>query len=211
MKLGGYPVNSEYWSDAVNDLAQADSVMATLIQRHPHGKLTSRGEPFTTLARAITGQQISVKAADAVWSRLVKQVEPTSVAVALLSIETLRSCGYSYRKSEYLHDLARYFNDGLLSVTAWATMDDDAVIRDLIRIRGIGRWSAEMFLLFNLLRPDVLPLADIGLQTAMLRLYPQLVGRGLPGLREQGEQWRPWRSVATWYLWRSLDPVDVAY
>lgn len=210
MKLGGYPVNSEYWSDAVNDLAQADSVMATLIQRHP-GKLTSRGEPFTTLARAITGQQISVKAADAVWSRLVKQVEPTSVAVALLSIEALRSCGYSYRKSEYLHDLARHFNDGLLSVAAWATMDDDAVIRDLIRIRGIGRWSAEMFLMFNLLRPDVLPLADIGLQTAMLRLYPQLEGRGLPGLREQGEQWRPWRSVATWYLWRSLDPVDVAY
>lgn len=203
--------DSDYWALATRQLAQADAVMARLIACYPHAQLQSRGDAFETLARAITGQQISIKAADTVWQRLLALTAVNPAAIAAQPAIALRACGYSQRKVEYLHDLARHFADGLIDPATWPNMDDAAIIADLTQIRGIGQWSAEMFLMFNLLRPDVLPVDDIGLQNAFAMHYPELQPFNKAGLRRYAERWQPWRSVATWYLWRSLDPVAVAY
>jgi DNA-3-methyladenine glycosylase II len=200
-----------YWDRARRELARADPVLAAIIRRHPRVHLVPRGEPFHTLARAIVGQQISVAAAQSVWNRFadaVGAIDPESVLRQ--PAPRLRACGLSARKCEYISDLARRFADGTVRVHKWPAMDDEAVIEDLTQVRGIGRWTAEMFLMFNLLRPDVLPLADLGLRKGIERAY----FRRRPALRTMarlGETWRPWRSVATWYLWRSLDPVPVEY
>ena len=201
----------DYWGLATTQLAEADTVMATLIARYPHAQMHSRGDAFETLARAITGQQISIKAADTVWQRLLNLSAVTPTAIASQSVIRLRGCGYSQRKVAYLHDLARHFADGLIDPAAWLYMDDAGIIADLTRIRGIGQWSAEMFLMFNLLRPDVLPVDDVGLQRAFALHYPDGQPHDKSALRRHAECWRPWRSVATWYLWRSLDPVAVVY
>jgi DNA-3-methyladenine glycosylase II len=201
----------DYWSLATAQLSQADAVMARLIAHYPHGQLQSRGDAFVTLARAITGQQISIKAADSVWARLLALTEITPARIGACSVADMRACGYSQRKVEYLHDLARHFVTGLIVPSAWETMSDAEIISDLTRIRGIGQWSAEMFLMFNLLRPDVLPLDDIGLQRAIALHYPDTLPHTKAKLRQHAALWQPWRSVATWYLWRSLDPVLVAY
>ena len=115
------------------------------------------------------------------------------------------------RKAEYIYDLARHFDSGAIDPSRWADMDDEAIISELIHVRGIGRWTAEMFLMFHLLRPNVLPVDDLGLQKAVSLLYFQGESSGAPGVRFVAENWAPWRSVATWYLWRSLDPVPVVY
>lgn len=201
-----------YWDDACAALAAADPVMAELIARYPGLTLTSRGDVFHTLARSIVGQQISVKAADSVWGRLGKTLgEVESPLVLAASVETLRSCGLSARKVEYLSDLAGHHQAGKLDPQAWQSWEDEAIIAELCTIRGIGRWTAEMFLIFYLLRPDVLPLDDIGLIRAIAEYYH--AGERLPRktLQHIAEPWRPWRSVATWYLWRSLDPLPVEY
>ncbi len=200
-----------YWPLAVAHLSEADPIMADLIARCPPTRMQSRGDPFTTLARAITGQQISVKAADTVWRKLLNLTEITPQAIIGQPVQGLRDCGYSQRKVEYLHDLARHFAEGLVDFSAWAEMEDSAIIAALTQIRGIGQWSAEMFLMFNLLRPDVFPLADIGLQKAIALHYPRMAPQDKIAWRQHADRWRPWRSVATWYLWRSLDVVAVAY
>lgn len=202
---------SDYWHIACAELSQSDTVMAGLIARYPVGKMQNRGDAFVTLARAITGQQISVKAADSVWARLSALTDITPAEIAACSVADMRSCGYSQRKVEYLHDLARHFVAGLVVPSGWNTMSDAEIISDLTQIRGIGQWSAEMFLMFNLLRPDVLPLDDIGLQRAIALHYPDTLPHTKAKLKQHAQRWQPWRSVATWYLWRSLDPVIVAY
>ena len=186
--------------------------MAELVQRFTVDSLVSRGDPFSTLARSIVGQQISVKAADSVWSR-VSALLPvlTTETVLAATTEELRACGLSARKVEYLGDLARHFADGQIHLKRWAAMSDAAIIIELTAVRGIGIWTAEMFLIFNQLRPDVFPLDDIGLQKAVAQFYFQGERVTRPVLAAFGERWRPWRSVATWYLWRSLDPVPIAY
>lgn len=199
------------WQRAVAELAERDEVMGQLIKRFPNSCLSSRGNAFETLARAITGQQISVKAADSVWQRLRNRTPIAPDALVCLAVDDLRQCGYSARKAEYLHDLAHHFCHGLLSESVLRVSNDEEVIQSLTRVRGIGRWSAQMFLLFHLQRPDVLPLDDIGLQRAMRLHYPALRDAGLTALKQHAERWQPWRSVATWYLWRSLDPVEVLY
>ncbi len=202
----------EYWVKAKRALTREDPVLAAIIRNHPGISLVCRGEPFYTLARSIVGQQISVQAAATVWRRFevaVGRVSPGNVLRA--SNAALLTCGLSRRKSEYIIDLASHFDTGALDPDAWPTLDDDEVIAELTTVRGIGRWTAEMFLIFNLLRPDVLPLADIGLQRAVALQYfsgRQISARTLTRL---GNRWAPWRSVATWYLWRSLDPEPVAY
>lgn len=201
----------DYWPLAIAQLNEVDATMAHLISRHPQACLQSRGDAFTTLARAITGQQISVKAAGTIWQRLQALTEITPQAIISQSVPGLRSCGYSQRKVEYLYDLARHFGEGLIDVGAWSQQEDSHIILALTQIRGIGQWSAEMFLMFNLLRPDVFPLDDIGLQKAITLHYPDLAPQNKTVWRQHAERWRPWRSVATWYLWRSLDPVEVAY
>ena len=202
----------DYWQQAARELAAADERMAELVERYAGLGLVSRGDPFGTLARSIVGQQISVKAADAVWGRFVAAVGEVSPSAVLAAGEAgLAGCGLSRRKSEYVRDLAAHFISGRLDPAAWLVMDDEAVIAALTEVRGIGRWTAEMFLIFNQLRPDVFPLDDIGLQRAVHERYFGGEKQPRKVLAACGERWRPWRSVATWYLWRSLDPLPVEY
>ena len=202
----------DYWQRASAALAAADPVLAELIERYATTSLYSRGDPFATLARSIVGQQISVRAADSVWTRLLASlpaVDPGSVLAR--DSEALRACGLSVRKVEYLYDLARHFDSGQVDAKRWRTLDDAQLIAELTTVRGIGVWTAEMFLIFNQLRPDVFPLDDIGLQKAVAQHYCAGRRPTRSALAAHGERWRPWRSVATWYLWRSLDPLPVDY
>ena len=201
-----------YWQAATDELARGDPVMADIMRAHPDSRLASRGDPFGTLARSIVGQQISVKVADAVWSRFAAALPAvTPVAVLSLGVEEMRRCGLSLRKAEYLGDLARHFSQGGIHVDRWAAMEDAEIIAELTAVRGIGVWTAEMFLIFNQMRPDVFPLDDIGLQKALARHYFDGERPSRKQMTALGERWRPWRSVATWYLWRSLDPLPVEY
>ncbi|TMG77755.1 MAG: DNA-3-methyladenine glycosylase 2 family protein [Betaproteobacteria bacterium] len=201
-----------YWNRAKRALACRDAVLARIIRNHPRIALEPRGEPFFTLARSIVGQQISVKAAASIWARLVA-LAPRMLPKQVLGAgyAELVACGLSRRKAEYIADLARHFVEGSLHDAAWAEMGDEAVVAELVQVRGIGRWTAEMFLIFNLLRPDVLPLGDLGLQRAICLHY--FKGRSVSPrtMRRIAALWAPWRSVATWYLWRSLDPIPVEY
>ncbi len=202
----------EYWQQACIELAAADPVMAALIARYPDAVLANRGDPFQTLARAIVGQQISVKAADSVWARFAEFAQHVSPEhIVTLEQTALAACGLSRRKAEYLHDLAGHFVDGRVEPTRWMGMDDEAVIGELTDVRGIGRWTAEMFLIFSLRRPDVWPVDDIGLQKAVALHYLNSERPTPKALRQHGERHAPWRTVATWYLWRSLDPAVVQY
>ena len=196
-----------YWDEACADLGSRDAVMARLIAACGSLHLVARGDPFTTLARAIVGQQISVKAAASVWNRFdaaCRQVTPQRVA--RMRIATLRGCGLSQRKAEYVKDLAQRFHSGQVDPTRWPDRDDEAIIEELVAVRGIGRWTAEMFLIFNLLRPDVLPVDDLGLVRGIEKNYRNGESVSRTEARQIGESWRPWRTVATWYLWRSLEP-----
>jgi DNA-3-methyladenine glycosylase II len=202
----------EYWNDATRELAERDNVLSKLTMRYSGLAMGSRGDAFSTLARAIVGQQISVKAAQSVWDRLRIEINTiTPVAVVAAELARLRTCGLSGQKCAYLLDLAERFNSGALDPDQWHELDDEALISELTQVKGIGRWTAEMFLIFYMARPNVLPLDDIGLQRAMSLHYN--AGRPLSKLkmRKIGGAWAPWRSVATWYLWRSLDPLPVQY
>ena len=202
----------EYWDRARRSLARRDPVMAGIMRAHPGIFLVRRGEPFLTLARAIVGQQISVKAAQSVWDRVLACVgEVTPQNVLSRPRPELRACGLSERKTEYIADLAQHFANGSIHLQRWPQMADEQIIAELVEVRGIGRWTAEMFLIFNLLRPDVYPLDDLGLQKGIRVAYFRGRKVALSTMRRLGERWRPWRSVATWYLWRSLDPVPVEY
>ncbi|MCU0803497.1 MAG: DNA-3-methyladenine glycosylase [Burkholderiales bacterium] len=210
--IGNAPAHPPYWASARRTLARRDPVLGDIIRAHPRVRLRTRGDPFQTLARSIVGQQISVKAADSVWGRLVA-VAPAMTPDAILRVrrDRLARAGLSRRKVEYIRDLAARFRGGTLHPQRWPAMDDEAVIGELVAVRGIGRWTAEMFLIFNLLRPDVLPVDDLGLRKAVSLHYRGGEPIGAAELRAFGGAWAPWRSVATWYLWRSLDPVPVEY
>jgi len=202
----------EYWDRARRALMKKDPVMAGIIRRHPAVHLVPRGDPFLTLARAIVGQQISTKAAQSVWNRFsdcVSAVHPENVLAA--KTKDLRACGLSARKCEYICDLARRFADGHVHLRRWPRMSDEEVIADLVQVRGIGRWTAEMFLMFSLLRPDVFPVGDLGLQRGIRLAYHGGRKISLRTMQARAESWRPWRTVASWYLWRSLDPLPVEY
>ena len=202
----------EYWDGAKRALARRDPVLAAIMRARPRVHLARRGEPFMTLARAIVGQQISVKAAQSVWDRVIACVgETTPQGILSRPRSELRACGLSDRKVEYIADLARRFADGHVHVHRWPAMSDEEIIADLVQVRGIGRWTAEMFLIFNLLRPDVFPLDDLGLQKAIRLAYFRNRKVSVKTMLRLGAGWQPWRSVATWYLWRSLDPLPVEY
>ena len=198
----------KWWGRACDELRAGDPVLGAIIDRFPGERLEPRAAPFFTLARAIVGQQISVRAAQTVWGRLeaICGGAVTIEAVLARSVEQLQPAGLSQRKAEYIYGLAR---DREVWDLNWAPLDDETAIAQLCRLRGVGRWTAEMFLMFHLLRPDVLPLDDLGLVAGMRRAYGETLERA--ELREIGAVWRPWRSVAAWYLWRSLDPEPVEY
>jgi DNA-3-methyladenine glycosylase II len=205
-------VTPEFWPEACKHLIKKDRVMRRLIPQFGDACLQSRGDPFVTLARSIVGQQISVQAAQTIWDRFVllpRQLTPN--AVLKLKVDDMRACGLSARKVEYLVDLALHFQSGALHATNWPKMEDDAIISELVAIRGIGRWTAEMFLIFYMMRPNILPLDDVGLINGISQNYfsGETVSRS--EAREVAAAWKPYCTVATWYLWRSLDPVPVAY
>lgn|SRR5450759_828393 len=202
----------DYWHNAARLLARRDPVLRKLIKAYPEANLRSRGNAFSTLARSITGQQISVKAAQSVWDRIVAAAGKITPGNILgMKDADLRGCGLSRQKVAYFKDLARHFDDGRIKPHRWTHEDDDTVIRELAEVKGIGRWTAEMFLMFYLLRPNVLPLDDIGLQRAMERLYNEGAALSKDEMRKIAQRWDPWCTVATWYLWRSLDPIPVEY
>ncbi len=205
-------VKPDFWDEACKHLMKKDRVMKRLIPQFKDAALESRGDAFVTLARSIVGQQISVKAAQTVWDRfalLPKGMTPSNVL--RLKVDDMRAAGLSARKVEYLVDLALHFDDQRLRVDTWAGLGDEEIIGELVAIRGIGRWTAEMFLIFHLMRPNVLPLDDVGLINGISRSYfsGEMVSRS--DAREVAAAWAPYCSVATWYIWRSLDPVPVAY
>ena len=201
-----------YWAEACKHLVKKDRVMKRLIPQFGDACLQTRGDAFVTLARSIVGQQISMKAAQTVWDRFaLLPAEITPGHVLKLKIDDMRAAGLSARKVEYLVDLALHFDNGALHVQAWEGMDDEAIIDELVAIRGVGRWTAEMFLIFHMMRPNVLPLDDVGLIKGISQSYfsGDVVSRS--DAREVAAAWAPYRSVATWYIWRSLDPLPVAY
>jgi len=205
-------VTPYFWDEACKHLMKKDRVMKRLIPQFGDACLQTRGDAFVTLARSIVGQQISVKAAQTVWDRFVllpRKVTPSNILK--LKIDDMRAAGLSARKVEYLVDLALHFDRGALHVKSWESMTDSDIIDELVAIRGIGRWTAEMFLIFHLMRPNVLPLDDAGLISGISKSYfsGEVVSRS--DAREVAAAWDPYASVATWYIWRSLDPLPVDY
>lgn len=199
-----------YWQDACKHLVKKDRVMKRLIPQFGNACLQIRGDAFTTLARSVVGQQISVKSAQSVWrkfSALSQSMTPASVLK--LKVDDMRAAGLSARKVEYLVDLALNFDTGSVHVKSWESMDDESIIAELVAIRGIGRWTAEMFLIFHLMRPNVLPLDDVGLIKGISDNYFSGDPVSRSDAREVAAAWEPYRSVATWYIWRSLDPLPV--
>ena len=202
----------DYWTIATRELVQRDGVMAQLILSYPNSVMSSRGQPFYTLVHSVVGQQISVKAADSIWARFVLLVpKVTPIHVLVQSMDSLRSVGLSARKAEYIHAIAEFFVQKRVGQAYWEQRTDDEIIEELSSIRGIGRWTAEMFLMFTLLRPNVFPVDDIGLLRGLEKNYHG--ARVTPSVARAVyfERFSPWASVATWYLWRSLDPVEVRY
>jgi DNA-3-methyladenine glycosylase II len=202
----------EYWAAACAHLSKKDRVMKRIIPQFGDVCLVSRGDAFVTLARSIVGQQISVKAAQSVWNKfaaLNKKITPAGVLK--LKVDDMRAAGLSARKVEYLVDLALNFQGKNVSVKEWQHMDDEAIIAELIAIRGIGRWTAEMFLIFHLMRPNILPLDDVGLINGISKNYFSGEPVSRSDAREVAQAWQPYSTVATWYIWRSLDPLPVEY
>lgn len=211
VQIGGLTreaVRPDYWDRACADLMKRDRILKKLIPKFGEIHLVNLGDPFSTLARSVAGQQISTKAAQAIWER-VKSACPEIHPARFIRLghDKLQACGLSRRKAEYILDLAQHFENGALHVDAWTSMDDEAVIAELTQIRGIGRWTAEMFLIFNLSRPDVLPLDDLGLIQAISVNYFSGEPVTRSEAREVAANWEPWRTVATWYMWRSLNPI----
>jgi DNA-3-methyladenine glycosylase II len=224
-------VTPDYWDEACKHLSKRDRVMRKLIADHGSARLESRGDAFTTLARSVVGQQISVKAAQSVWERLLGVVGASAEVAqsadvgdivghrgplnphALLAKapEELRQAGLSARKVEYMRDLACHFAEHRVHVAQWHDMGDESIIEELVGIRGIGRWTAEMFLIFHLMRPNVLPLDDLGIIKGISLSYFSGEPVSRVEARDVAEAWSPFRTVGTWYLWRSLDPLPVAY
>ena len=205
-------VRPPYWDDACKHLSRKDRVLKRLIAQSDGACLQTRGDAFTTLARSIVGQQISVKAAQTVWDRfalLPRKMVPANVLK--LKVDDMRAAGLSARKVEYLVDLSLHFSNGSIQVDAWESMADEDIIAELVSIRGIGRWTAEMFLIFHLMRPNVLPLDDVGLINGISHNYFSGESVSRSDAREVALAWAPYRTVATWYIWRSLDPVPVSY
>ena len=203
---GKIAVTPGYWSGAKQHLSKKDKVLRKLMKSYPDADLRGRGDAFQTLARSIVGQQISVKAAQSIWNRFEAcAVNVTPAGIVALTDESMRACGLSGSKVAYIKDLATQFDSGLIKPRRWSRMQDEAVIEDLVQVKGIGRWSAEMFLLFYMMRPNILPVGDLGLQRAMERHYNDGDPLTKNEMREIGKPWQPWSSVATWYMWRSLD------
>ncbi|WP_027015884.1 DNA-3-methyladenine glycosylase family protein [Comamonas composti] len=197
-----------YWADACRQLMRRDRVMKRLIPRFAHLAPKPRTDAFATLARSLVGQQISAKSAQALWNRFTAlPAQMTPELVLKLKVDDMRAAGLSARKIDYLVDLALHFTEHRLHQEGWQGMTDEAIVAELMSIRGVGRWTAEMFLIFHLQRPNVLPLDDAGLISGISSNYFSGDPVSRSEAREVAEAWKPWCTVATWYIWRSLEPL----
>lgn len=206
-------IRPDYWNDACEHLVKRDRILRKIIPSYGDECIQARQTPFVTLARIIIGQQISLTLGRSLWGRLVEACGGLPTAQCMLGYdeEALRALGLSKRKAQYILELARHCAETGIDASRWALMEDAAVVAELCAIRGVGRWTAEMFLIFNLRRPNILPLDD----TALLRAISHHYFSGEPvsrfEAREVAQAWAPWRTVASWYLWRSMDAAAVEY
>tara|TARA_B100001094_G_C18120701_1_gene766679 strand:+ start:112 stop:738 length:627 start_codon:yes stop_codon:yes gene_type:complete len=201
-----------FWSKAKIELKKKDKKLGKIIDSYSSDFLFTKSDPFLTLARSIVGQQISVKAAQSVWEKLISKIGKISPQIIdITHSNRLKSAGLSRQKVLYLKNLSKAFINNELKIKLWNKMSDEEIINDLITIKGIGRWTAEMFLIFNLCRADIFPLDDIGMIKGICKMYNIKYPINRDQLIHIGNKWRPYRSVATWYLWRSLDPIPVEY
>ena len=201
-----------FWETAKKDLIRKDKQLGKIILNYPRDFLFSKSDPFYTLARSIVGQQISVSAAQAVWERFEKKaVIMKPKMVKRMHYMSLKSCGLSRQKITYLKSLSSAFIEKQIQPLKWKSFNDEEIIDELIKVKGIGRWTAEMFLIFNLCRPDIFPVDDIGLIKGICKCYNYKYPIAKEHALKISKKWKPWRSVATWYFWRSLDPIPVEY
>ena len=202
-----------YWNKAKKILSKRDPILRKIIKKFNKGYLTSRKDPFFSLCRTIIGQQISTKAADSIWSRFEikcnKKIIPNTVLK--LTSRSLRNAGLSRQKTNYLKNIAKSFKNKSFNIKNLKKMNDDLAIDYITQLKGLGIWSAQMFLMFNLNRPDIFPTKDIGLIRAISKNYKTSYPPSERFLNKISKMHSGYRSVFTWYMWRSIDPVDVEY
>jgi DNA-3-methyladenine glycosylase II len=202
-----------YWNKAKKILSKRDPILRKLIKKYKNGFLTTKGRPFLSICRTIVGQQISVKAADSIWrkfeSKCKKKITPESVIK--LSSRNLRNVGLSRQKVSYLKNIAKNFKNKSFNIKILKKMDDQDAINNITQLKGLGIWSAQMFLMFNLNRADIYPIADIGLLRAISLNYKTSYPPSPKFLDKISNLHSGYRTVFTWYMWRSIDPVDVSY
>jgi len=201
----------KYWENAKKFFNKKDKTLSKIIKKYP-SHLKSRKDPFFSLCKSIVGQQISVTAANSVWKKLEsksKKIAPKNILK--LTTRQIASCGLSRQKILYLKILSKKFLNKELNVKKLKKMNDEDAIKYLTQVKGIGKWTAEMFLFFNQMRPNIFPVQDIGLLRAISINYKTKYPPSEKQLRDFKEKWSPYCTVATWYLWRSIDPVPVNY
>ena len=203
----------DYWNKAKRVLSKRDPILKKIMNKFNKGYLTSRKDPFFSLCRTIIGQQISTKAADSIWSRFEikcnKKIIPNTVLK--LTSRSLRNAGLSRQKTNYLKNIAKSFKNKSFNIKNLKKMNDDLAIDYITQLKGLGVWSAQMFLMFNLNRPDIFPTKDIGLIRAISKNYKTPYPPSERFLNKISKMHSGYRSVFTWYMWRSIDPVDVEY
>ena len=202
----------DYWKEACASLSEKDEVMAGLIKRYRKSHLPGSKDAFITLCRAICGQQISVQAADTIWAKFYRVCKPiTPERISRKHISTLQKCGLSNQKANYIKHLARFFVKENITSYYWKNTDENEVYESLIEVKGVGKWTIEMFSIFYLRSPDILPLGDLGLVKAIAKEYQYEGQLRKDEIEALAKIWQPWRTVATWYLWRSIDPEPIVY
>ncbi|MEC7665277.1 MAG: DNA-3-methyladenine glycosylase 2 family protein [Candidatus Thermoplasmatota archaeon] len=203
--------NTDYWNEAIKHIYRRDPILSRIVEAYPEPRLNPHGNVVRTLIKSIVGQQISVQAADATWGRMVGllgKVEPGRIYET--DIMSLRGCGLSMRKAEYISGIAEMWKRGALDVS-WDELKESEVKERLLPIRGVGPWTVDMVLIFSLGFQDVLPLGDVGLLRAVENHYSSGKKLTLEEVRRIADPWRPYRTVATWYLWRTIDAEPVNY
>ena len=202
-----------YWHKAKRILSKRDPVLRGVIKKYKKGFLTTRNNPFFSLCRTIVGQQISTKAANSIWHKFEKKCKKRIIpnTILKLSSRTLKSAGLSRQKVSYLKNIAKSFRNKTFNVRELKKMNDKEAINYIIKLKGLGVWSAEMFLMFNLNRPDIFPIQDIGLLRAISKNYKKSYPPSKRFLDKISKLHTGYRTVFTWYMWRSIDPTDVEY
>ena len=202
-----------YWKKAKKIVSKRDSVLRKIIKKYKKGFLTTKNNPFFSLCRTIVGQQISTKAADSIWYKFEKKCKKRIVPnmVLELSSRSLKSAGLSRQKVSYLKNIAKSFKNKSFNVKKLQKMSDEEAIEYITKLKGVGVWSAEMFLMFNLNRPDIFPVKDIGLLRAISKNYKTSYPPSKRFLDKISKLHAGYRTVLTWYIWRSIDPTDVEY